>query len=160
MIVNRAHRAVAALAGASALLLSLTSCVLVEGPTPQVPERTPIPVPETPPMLVPDGSAADNQPFFTLVLQEFVADTQPVEGEPIVNALSDAGFNRDAMQISFDRTKTNLVADSMFVSVRYEDECLLGQVTTDTRELAVSLAPTVGPDKNLCLIGVTRPIDW
>lgn len=160
MMVNRAHRAVAVLAGASALLLGLTSCALLEGPTPTIPERPAIPVPETPPALVPDGSAADNEAFFALVLQDFVAGAQPVEGVPIVNALADAGFNRDVMQISFDHTRTNLVADSMFVSVRYGEECLLGQITTDTRELAVDLGPTVGPDRNICLIGQTRPIDW
>lgn len=160
MSVNRAHRAAAAFAGASALLLGLTSCVLLEGPTPTIPERPAIPVPDSPPALVPDGTAADNQAYFALVLQNFVADTQPVEGAPMVNALTDAGFNRDAMQVSFDHTRMNLVADSIFVSVRFENECLLGQITTDTRELAVDLGPTLGPDNNVCLIGQTRPIDW
>lgn len=148
------------IAGAALLAVGLSSCALVEGPTPVTPTRTPPPVPDTPPALVPDGSAADNLPFFTEVVSEYAKGGQPIEGRPIVDALTAAGFDRGAMQVSFDRTKTNLVADSIYVSVRVEDECLLGQFVTESREIAVATAPTVGPDRNLCLIGNTRPIDW
>ena len=64
------------------------------------------------------------------------------------------------MQVSFDRTKTDLVADSIFVSVRIGAECLLGQVTTGTREVSAVTEPAIGPNRDICLIGNTRAIDW
>ena len=153
----------AALAGVALLPLGLSACVIVEGPTPVTPTRTPPPVPdpdEPPPVLVPDGDAGDNLPFFAQVITDYAKGAQPIEGRPIVDAIAAAGFDRRAMQVSFDRTKTNLVADSIYVSVRIGEECLLGQLVTATREIAVTEAAAVGPDKSICLIGNTRPIDW
>lgn len=146
------------------LALGLSSCVLLEGPTPETPDRTAQASPgstgnpaETD---APEGSAQARLADFTGALDAFANGTASVAGESMVNALIDAGFDRQAMQVSFDTTQTNLVADSIFVSVRIDESCLLGQVVTETRELATSIAPAIGPDKNICLIGKTRQIDW
>lgn len=155
-----AARRLISIAGAVLLVLGLSSCAIVEGPTPVTPTRTPPPVPDTPPSFVPGGDASENLPFFTQVLTDYSKGDRPIEGKPIVDAIAAAGFDRTAMQVSFDRTKTNLVADSIYVSVRFGEECLIGQFVTGTRELAVMKAPALGPDKNICLIGTTRPIDW
>lgn len=118
------------------------------------------PAPEAAPELIPGGTAADNLPFFTATLRSFGATTEPVQAEPIVNALVNAGFEKTSMQVSFNESKTGLPADNIFVSVRYADSCLIGQVVASDRSVATEEAGAVGPEKNLCLIGDTRQIDW
>lgn len=149
--------AAAALAASATLL---TGCALLEGPTPATPEREAVPVPEEAPEFFPDGSAEDNLPYFTEVLRDYVDGDGAVRGAPIVDAVVDAGFDVDDMQVSFDRTKTNLDADNIFVSVRIDADCLIGQVVADDRSFVAEVEPAVGPDGDLCLIGETRAIDW
>lgn len=108
----------------------------------------------------PDGSAEDNYPYFTEVLKTYAEGSNAIQGQPVVDVLVEAGFDAGAMQVSFDRTETNLVADNIFVSVQIEQDCLIGQLTTGDREVTTQLAHAVGPEQNLCLIGETRPIDW
>ncbi|MFC5338100.1 DUF6993 domain-containing protein [Leucobacter denitrificans] len=168
MVVNRAQRVAAVIAGGVALAFGLSSCVLLEGPSPEVPERTVRVTPSVPSEdsgnsespVPPEGSAEAKFADFTAALKSFAGGTEAVRGQPIVNSLVSAGFDKSAMQVSFDTSRTNLVADSIFVSVRIDESCLLGQITTESRELVTDLAPAVGPDQNICLIGQTRPIDW
>lgn len=133
-----------------------------EQPAPVAPTATPDP-PE--PMADPSGfdplgTATDNLPVFEQTLLAFAAGGEPVEGAPIVNAVTAAGFDRAAMQVSFDRTRTDLVADSIFVSVRMGEACLIGQITTADRGVSAVVEPAIGPERSICLIGQTRPIDW
>lgn len=106
----------------------------------------------------PDGSAAENLPFFLHTLEEFAGSDAPIEGATVVEAVETAGFKRQSMQVSFDRTQTNLVADSIFISVRIDADCLVGQLVTETREAVAMTAPAVGPNQDICLIGNTAPI--
>lgn len=116
--------------------------------------------PPPPPEYVPDGTAADNLPYFEHLLTEYAeSEGAALEGRPIVDVVIAGGFARDDMQVSFDHSKTNLPADSIYVSVRISDSCLLGQVVNDFSVHAI-VQPAVGPEDNLCLIGETRPIDW
>ena len=138
----------------------LAGCALIEGPTPTTPERTEPPVPEVAPELVPGGTAAENLPFFTEVIRKFAAGDQSVKGEPIGRAVVEAGFDPAAIQLSFDRTKIGLEADNIFVSVRIGQDCLIGQVVTADRSFVTAQEPAVGPDKDVCLIGETRSVDW
>lgn len=124
--------------------------------TPEAPAEVTQPAPE----LVPEGSAEENLAYFTWVLESFAGGVEPVAGRAVADAVIAAGFDRSAMQVSFDRTQTDLPADNIFVSVRVGDACLLGQLTTADREVATMTAPTLGPERDICLIGVTRPIDW
>lgn len=138
----------------------LGGCALLEGPAPDAPVRPAPTAPATPATLVPGGSAEENLPFFQQTLLTYAGGTSPVEGQPVVDALVAAGFDRAAMQVSFDRSRTDLVADNIFVSVRMADQCLLGQIVTGDRSLVAEVAPALGPDKSICIIGTTRPIDW
>ncbi|MEB4616600.1 DUF6993 domain-containing protein [Leucobacter sp. M11] len=137
------------------LALTLTACVPppAERPKPTKDPAAPDPV------LVAGGSAEENLPFFEFTLDR-VGENDDITGQFTVNTLVDAGFDKAAMQVSFDETKTNLKADNIFVSVRVGQECLLGQVVTETGEVAATVEPVVGPEANLCLIGKTRAIDW
>ena len=159
MVVKRARLA-AALAGSAAVLLALSGCSVLQGPTPATPERPQIAEPETPPELVPGGTAEENLPFFRQVLADYAAGDQPIAGRPIVDALAEQGFDTAAMQVSHDQSKTGLDADSIYVSVRSGETCLVGQVAADGREAVAQAVAAVGPDKNVCLIGDTRRIDW
>lgn len=146
---------------AAALTASIAGCSLVEQ---VIPAPLPAPVipdpPVDPPVLVPGGTAEENLPFFTETLRAYARSDAPIEGRPIIDALALAGFSKKQMQVSFDRTKTGLVADNIFVSVRIDDECLIGQFLTGNRDVTAEAAPAVGPDRELCLIGNTRTIDW
>lgn len=157
---QRSSRRVAAVGVLALTAGLLAGCALLEGPTPETPKRdTPAP-PEVAPELVPDGSAEDNLPYFTEVLRSFSAGDQPVQGVPVVDAVAGAGFDRAAMQVSFDESKTGLPADNIFVSVRIGADCLIGQVVAADRSFAAEAKPAVGPAQDVCLIGATRPIDW
>lgn len=145
---------------AAGVVAALGGCALLEGPTPETPPRETPAVPAAPPEFFPEGSASDNLPYFTETVRAFAAGDQPVTGEPIVNAIADAGFDRGAMQVSFDETKTGLAADSIFVSVRIGEDCLIGQLVTADRSFVAEVQPVVGPNADLCLIGNTRPITW
>lgn len=145
---------------AVALVPLFVGCTLLEGPTPETPPRETPAAPEVAPEFVPEGSAEENLPIFTETLRQYSEGDTAIEGQPIVDAIANVGFNRDDMQVSFDRTKTDLVADHIFVSVRVDQECLIGQVVTDDRSFVTEVMPAVGPEENICLIGETRAIDW
>lgn len=161
MLQTRFTRTLAAIAGSAALVVALSACTsILEGPSPVTPERTPPPPPETTPELVPGGTAEENLEYFRSVLRTYSESEQPILGEPIVNAVAESGFEKGDMQVSHDRSRTGLVADSMYVAVRLGETCLLGQFVTDNREWAAYAADAVGPENNVCMIGDTRPIDW
>ena len=122
----------------------------------ETPEQTVEPKPK----FVEGGTAFENEAYFSWSLRKAIREGMPVNGVEVVNVLAAAGFDKAAMQVSFDKTKTNLTADSVFVSVRVNDQCLLGQVVSDDKTVAVDVQPVVGPNKDICLIGKTRPIDW
>lgn len=144
----------------TALVISLTGCALLTGPKPEHPQRATPPSPDTEPVYVVGGSAADNESIFTEVLRDFSTSEAQILGKSVVDALINVGFDRDHLQVSFDRTKTDLYVDSVFVAARFDQECLIGQLATDDREFAVHLTSTVGPENDVCLIGETREIDW
>lgn len=140
--------------------LTLTGCVAAPQQIDRPSKEDNFQEPTAPPEFFPEGSAEENLPYFHESLRQFGIGTAPVEGQPVVDHLVAAGFAKTAMQVSFDESKTNLVADNIFVSVLIGQDCLIGQVVTGDRSFVTEVAPAVGPDKNLCLIGTTRPIDW
>jgi|LSQX01.2.fsa_nt_gb hypothetical protein len=141
---------------------SLVGCTVQQEakPLPEVEAPEAVESEAPPAAFVVDGSAEDNLPFFRETLAQFAGGAEPVQGEWLVNTLANAGFDKAAMQVSFDQSQTGLVADSLFVSVRIDASCLIGQVVTSDRSVTIELMPTVGPNEDLCLIGHTRPIDW
>ncbi|GAA1624628.1 hypothetical protein GCM10009805_18180 [Leucobacter chromiireducens subsp. solipictus] len=156
--MNRPRRAVAALLAVTASAALLAGCALLEGPTPQTPPRETPAAPEVAPELIPGGTAEENLPYFTEVLRAYGAGTSPIQGQPVVDAVVAAGFDPALMQVSFDQSKTNLVADNIFVSVRVEASCLIGQLVTEDRSTFAVVEPAIGPNGDICLIGKTAPI--
>lgn len=152
-------RGIGAAAIATAMLGGLAACSQTPEPRHDARDEN-FQKPAEPPKFYPDGTAEQNLPYFTQTLDDFAAGEDPVEGVPVVDAVAAAGFDKAAMQVSFDRTQTNLVADSIFVSVRIGTDCLLGQVVTSDRSVTAVTEPAVGPSEDICLIGKTRPIDW
>ncbi|MBL3700124.1 DUF6993 domain-containing protein [Leucobacter luti] len=148
----------AAIVAVAVIAPLLAGCSLLEGPTPETPKRATPAAPEVAPEFVPGGSAEENLPYFTEVLRTYTKGDGPVQGAPIVAAVVDAGFDPALMQVSFDQTKTNLAADNIFVSVRVDATCLIGQVVADDRSFVAVTEPAIGPNGDICLIGNTAPI--
>lgn len=146
---------------ASTVVLAL----LASGCAPSDPVE-PSPAPTTPsatptvaaPVLVPDGSAADNLPYFTAVVDGVWATDAREQGRAYIDALTSAGFDKAAMQVTNDRSTVDNAAESMQFSVRWGDECLIGQVGPATGTPFTTIVPVLPGD--VCLIGRTRPIDW
>lgn len=111
------------------------------------------------PELVPDGTAEDNLPVFTRVSEGIWATDQRVSGRAYIDALTAAGFDRAAMQVTQDLSTVGNTAESLQFSVRWgEDECLIGQVGPSTGQVVTAVMPQLAEGR--CLVGTTRPIDW
>ena len=154
--VKRSFLAVSSLA-VLALLVSGCSQEDVNQPERATPTQVPS---EPPPSLIEGGTASENEKYFNYILRQGVRNGMQIDGVSVVNTVAEAGFDKALMQVSYDSSKTGLGADSIFVSVRVNDQCLLGQVVTSDKTVATSVQPAVGPYKSICLIGETRPIDW
>lgn len=129
----------------------------VSTPSPTWAAPTPTPTPAGPTLVV-DGSAEDNLPLFTEVMQTVAATAQSVEGRAYIDALAAAGFDKSAMEVTYDRTTVDNAADSIQFSVAWEGECLIGQVGPSTPAPTAVVLPALPAGG--CLIGETRPIDW
>jgi hypothetical protein len=134
--------------------------------TPSAREATPsaspsgsrTPAAEPTPTLHPQGTAEDNLPLFTAVVDAVWASPDSVSGRAYVDALVAAGFDKSAMQLTRDQTTVGNPAESIQFSVRWGEQCLLGQVGPATGEAVTLVAP--GLAEGTCLVGETRPIDW
>ncbi len=151
-----------ALTGVALLLSGCAALNAVTGQAPDVKSTNAVSVaPDAPdPVLVPGGSAQDNLAFFNFTNLKTAQSDATINGENTVNALVQAGFDKGAMQVSFDQSTQGLTADSIYVSVRIGNDCLVGQLVTEGRSVVGAVEPVVGPDKSVCLIGGTRTIDW
>lgn len=118
---------------------------------------TPSPTP-TGPVLVPEGTATDNLPLFTAIMNQIAATDARAQGRAYIDALVAAGFPKTGMQVTNDLTTVGNPADSIQFSVRWDDECLVGQVGPSTPAPTALVLPLLPGDT--CLIGQTRPIDW
>ena len=147
-----------------ALVVGVSACTTA-APTPVPTPRdtsssTPAPEPTetTPPepVLIESGTAEENKPYFDLVGNNFFAANGMSDGRSIIDNLVAAGFRKQDMEVTPDRTAIDLAADSILFSVRVKGECLLGQVSA--RGFGSTVAPLLGTGG--CLVGATRPIDW
>ncbi len=144
----------------AAATLALGGCAAAPEPIERPTKEENFQEPVAPPEFHADGTAADNLPYFHETLRQFGLGELPVQGVPVVDHLVTAGFDKTKMQVSFDESKTNLVADNIFVSVLFGQDCLIGQIVVSDRSFVAEEAPAVGPDKSMCLMGTTRTIDW
>ncbi len=145
--------------------VTLTACTSAP-PAPispsAVPSASATPEPsETPvsgPALLPEGTATENLPYFNLLATSTTTANPSADGRAYIDALIAGGFDRGAMQVTFDRTKADLAADAIQFSVNFGDECVIGQIGPATDGFHSVVAPVLST--GLCLVGVTRQIDW
>jgi hypothetical protein len=110
------------------------------------------------PVLVPDGSAADNLELFSTVTASVWNSDARESGRAYVDALVAAGFDKASMQVTEDLSTVGNRAESIQFSVLWGQECLIGQVGPATGEPVAVVVPVLG--EGMCLVGQTRPIDW
>lgn len=138
-----------------AMAFGLSGCIIVQGPQPDAPPRPTVTVTVPDPEFVAGGSAEENKDYFVLKLTQFVKSDEDITAQKLVDALADAGFEKDLMQVTADETKTGLDTDFISVSVLFEDRCLVGQVVKKKRELFVEEVAAIGAEQNVCIIGQT-----
>lgn len=143
---ERLTKAFAVLAFAS---LSVTGCSLFDQPA--EPPRADEPV-KADPVLVPGGSAEENQPFFSKTLQDWATGNDAMSRSALLEALAEAGFLAEDTEVSADSEGLGKPTPSYFVGVKMDAECLIGQVQRDDGEVHTTVQPAVGPDKNVCII--------
>lgn len=151
--------------GVVSVLVVLAGCTPISAPTAPTttapPTRTPKPTPtlSAPGELSQARTAEQALPFFTdTVLSVWGADAKD-QGRAYVDALTAAGFDKTAMEVTEDETAVvGLPADSIQFSVRWGDECLVGQVGPAIGDPVIAILP--GLATGGCLLGQTRPIDW
>lgn len=112
----------------------------------------------TPAALVPGGSASENLPFFAQVVSTVWSSPDQVAGRAYIDALTAAGFDKGAMQVTPDESTIGNAAESIEFSVRIGDDCLVGQVGPSIGDPVTAVLP--GLSSGGCLIGQTRSIDW
>lgn len=142
-------------AAIAASALVLVGCTGAPAPGPDTTE-TATASPTGDPEFVPGGTAEQNKPWFDHVNQQTLAQNATASSRELVDALVAAGFDKSAMEVTFDRTNVDLEADYIIVSVKIGEECLIGQ--RGPRGYASEIAGLVGV--GTCLLGHTQPINW
>lgn len=143
-------------------MVLLTSCgppaPPTPGPTDAVVDPSPSASPSAP-VYAADGTAEDNLPLFAAVTGSVWASDQRASGRAYIDALTAAGFDRAAMQVTQDVTTVGNPVESLMFAVRWGDaECLVGQVGPSTGEPVTVVMPQLAEGR--CLVGTTRAIDW
>ncbi|WP_437585090.1 DUF6993 domain-containing protein [Paramicrobacterium sp. CJ85] len=147
------------------LLLSFCACVLLTAcsdpsPAPNAssserPSSTHSPTSE--PELIPEGSAEENLPYFDAVNRRVVEEDPDATGMTFIDALTEAGFPRDDMEVTDDYSTVGNRAESIQFSVRWGDECLIGQNGSSVDGYHSVVMDVLASGQ--CLVGNTRDID-
>jgi hypothetical protein len=155
-----ARRGIAIGALAAGLALALSACSPgVPTPVPTTtdavgePSATPTPVSRE---LNLEGTAKENLPYFNDVNKAWVNGGGATDGRSLIDNLVEAGFPKDSMEVTPDRTSINAQADQVQFSVRINGTCLVGQYGGGRYNGSAQEMLADGR----CLIGTTRPIDW
>jgi hypothetical protein len=152
-------------------VIALSSIALLAGCVKEVPtpvpthkastaasSATPTPAPTSAPKLVVGGTAQQNIAYFNLIGHRLLDNNASANanGRTIVDYFVNAGFTKKDMEVTPDKTSIGLAAWNIEFSVKFKDECIVGQAGN------VGFQSFVGPvvSTNTCLIGLTRPIDW
>lgn len=137
-------------------VLALAGCSSQEGQPTAETTAAAEPTQAAPAIFVPGGSAGENKPIFDQTNLQTIATNGSASSVELVNALSTTGFDKAAMEVTFDRTNVDLEADYIIVSVKIGEECLVGQ--RGPRGYTSDVVAPVSTGK--CLIGLTQPITW
>ena len=140
----------------------LAGCTATPEPSP-TPTVTATPTPtetaSAAPQQVSDATTADEAlPFFADVVAAVWATDGRFQGRAYVDGLTQVGFDKSAMEVTYDESTVGNPAESIQFSVRWGEECLVGQVGPSTGDPVVAVMP--GLQTGSSLIGDTRPIDW
>ena len=146
--------------------IALAGCVPTE-PTPvptaaatQLAGESPAPSPTATepavPVLVEGGTAAENQPYFDAVADVYLKANGMGSTRALVDSFVAAGFRKQDMEVTADRTSIDLSADSIILSIRLKGECLIAGFAPSSYRSIV--APMLGTGS--CLVGKTVTIDW
>ncbi len=128
-------------------------------PAPSPSPSSAAPASSSSPALVLDGTAQENLALFRAVTERVWKGADRAHGRAYVDALTRAGFDKKAMQVTEDRSTVGNPAESLQFSVRWKDgNCLVGQVGPDTGTPVTVVVP--GLADGGCLLGKTRTIDW
>ena len=144
----------------AAVMLVVASALLVGCKAPEpapttapVESQTPEPAPTVAPEPVFDGTAADNKAFFDWVNEELIASGTALNGAAFIDNLEGAGYSRSAMEVTPDTTSIGIAADNIVFSIRFGDECLLGQ--WGNIGYTSMVAPVLSTGR--CIVGTERP---
>lgn len=159
----RLRRAFIAGIAGLALTVSVAACSSLPGsdtskPAEPEPTSTADTGEEEPLVLLPDGTAEENLAFFRATANSVWESESDWSGQAYVDALVAAGFDKAAMQVTEDESTVGNRAESLQFSVKWKEECLVGQVGPSTGALVTKVLPPV--EDGVCLIGVTREINW
>ncbi len=136
--------------------LALAGCSSEEAQPPAETTAAAEPTQAAPAAFMPGGTASDNKPIFDETNLQTIATNGSASSVEFVDALSGIGFDKAAMEVTFDRTNVDLEADYIIVSVKIGEECLVGQ--RGPRGYTSDIVAPVSTGK--CLIGLTQPITW
>ncbi len=156
---------------ATVVLLGVTGCaaapIVAETPQSAVAEPAASPSPTETPDADPveegeEPSASeeisDDLERFSRVAAQVWGSEQRSSGRAYIDALVDAGFDRDAMQVTEDASTVGNAAESIQFSVWLGQDCLIGQVGPATGDPVTGVFEALPGER--CLIGQTRTIDW
>lgn len=104
------------------------------------------------------SEASQRLPLFTQTVAAVWTGPNPVSGRAYIDALTAAGFDKAAMQVTADQSTIGNAAESIEFAVRIGDQCLVGQVGPSIGDPVTAVLP--GLSAGGCLIGQTRAIDW
>ncbi len=145
--------------GVVATMFSLSGCsgqleqaVEESAPPPVVIDEQAV---EVIPEFVDGGSAEDNLPYIDYVLTRAGAGTGLFGSLDAVAVLERAGFDREYIEVTSDRTALELAAESVTIAVIIDGECALGQWSSEWYSSAVT--PLLGA--GTCLLGDTLSLD-
>ncbi|MCD7100829.1 DUF6993 domain-containing protein [Pseudoclavibacter sp. 13-3] len=130
-------------------VVALAACAQTDdGPGPS----TPAPAPSAA-AWAPGGTAEQNLPAFQALLQPLTKDDKVPTTQSVVDAVHSVGVTSDQMQVTPDHTPKDLDADSLSISVKIKEQCLVGQYHRGRFEAVVA-----EPINGACLVGSTVPL--
>jgi hypothetical protein len=150
--------------GSAVAAVVLASAMLLVGCTPAAPppapartaSKAPSPTPTATPTIALQGNAAENLPYFDRVNKALIAKGGTLDGRAFIDNLVAAGYPKNAMEVTPDKTSVNLDADNIEFSVLLGRTCLIGEYGNIGYASTAQRVFSTGR----CLAGKTRKIDW
>lgn len=148
-----------------AVVLALAGCAVTGLPAPTATPTPTIAAPPTiapgvevlptaAPVLHPGGTAEQNKLFWDATIDSYWQRFGLGSTQTMIDLLVSSGFDPAMLEITYDYTAIGLGVDSIEVSARFSDACLLAVVRPE--RFATAVMPILGT--GLCLVGDQYPI--